>query len=368
LVFVSRFAEGRQGGVQAFQLDSITGTLTPLRQTGEGRIFYLALAKNGRRLYGLRAGESGSEDEVIAWKVVGSDGTLRELGRATTGGHDSCHAALDPTGCFLLVANYTGGTLAIIPLNSDGSPAKHRPLIRLEGSSVHPRQKESHPHAFITAGAREDQCFAYAADLGSDRIWGFAFDSRSGSCEPLDTPFCNAPSGAGPRHLALHPSGRWLYSVNELSNSVVLYERDISTGAIVGVQSVGLLPSNFAGESYAGDLVMSPNGRFLYATNRGHDSIAVLALKPDGRLAFREVVATGAKGPQSLALSPEGSWLLCAHLGGSTLVLVSRDPTTGLLHDDRRIVEVAAASRVVVVAPPVESEARGLIGFSARTE
>ena len=353
LVFVSSFAEGRRGGVQAFQLDAATGNLAPLRQSGEGRVFFLALAADGRRLYGLRAGEAGSEDEVIAWEIVGSDGTLRELGRASTGGRDSCHVALDPAGCFLLVAHYTGGTLAILPLNSDGSPSNPQPLIRLEGTSVHPRQKEPHPHAFITVEAgRGEQCFAYAADLGSDRIWGFAFDSRSGACESLNPPFCKTPPGAGPRHLALHPTKGWLYSVNELSSSVTAYKRDMRTGALVAMQTIGVLPSDFVGENYAGDLALAPDGRFLYATNRGHDSIAVLAAGPDGPLALHGVGPTGAEGPQFLAFCPGGRWLLCAHLAGSKLVVVRLDRTTGLLHGDTRTMEVAAASAVVVTAPP----------------
>jgi 6-phosphogluconolactonase len=346
LVFVSRFGEAAEGGVQAFHLNPRTGDLKPLRQSGEGRIFFLTLARDGSRLYGLRACEAAQEDEVIAWEITNHDGDLRELGRARTGGRDSCHVTLDPTGRWLLIANYTGGTLATIPLKSDGAPSDRRTLIRLRGSSVHPRQTEPHPHSFVTAFGMGDRLFAYAADLGSDRIWGFDFDVNSGTCKPLDPPFCSTPSGAGPRHLAMHPGRRCMYAVNELSSSVTIYNWDPHVGTLSARQTVGALPGDFAGESYGGDLAITPDGRSLFVSNRGHDSISCFAIGPNGELGRQDVMRSGGKYPQSLALCRKGRWLFCAHIlsGELTLISVEQFPSPRAV---KRVIKVGGASCVV---------------------
>lgn len=345
IVYVARFAPGRDGGIQALHFDADNGILSIGPHSGDGQVFFLAASGRPDRLYSLRAEKFNSPEhaeEVVAWEIAGDDGALREIGRVCTHGLATCYLSADPDGRFLLAANYTGGSLVSFPLDAHGVPGEAASLIRLQGSSVHPRQTSPHPHSFLSLAGDGGTVHAYAADLGSDRIFGFIIDPDTAQCVPMEPGFCAAAPGSGPRHLVAHPGGRFLYAIDELSNTVTVYERNAGTGELTRRQPVSCLPADFAGESFGGDIAISPCGGFLYATNRGHDSIAVFRIETDGRPVRQAVVPSGGQGPQNLACTPDGRWLLCANLPAGQIT-VFRVAADGL--------PVAAGQPFAVVAP-----------------
>jgi 6-phosphogluconolactonase len=344
LVFVTMFAGDQTGGIQAFHLDPAKGTLVPAAVTRDcPNGFFLTLSPDRRTLYSLTAKKFGEADteEVIAWRIADRAGTLEPLGRRPAKGPASCYTATDPSGRTLLIAHYNGATVAVLPLAADGSLAGDPVALRHEGKGADPgRQEGPHPHAIIPAPAAEGRPrFAYAADLGADAIFVYRLDAAAGRLVANDPPLVKTKPGAGPRHLAFHPDGRRLYAINELDNTVVAYDFDSATGRLVERQVISTLPpdfqkirpKNFKGKTYTADLKITPDGRFLYGTNRGHDSIAAYTIAPDGLLTLVEIVPSGGGGPQNLAITPDGSLLLCANMPGDNLAVFRIDRESGKL-------------------------------------
>ena len=336
LVFVTMFAADQAGGIQAFHLDPAKGTLAPAAVTRDcPNGFFLTLSPDRRTLYSLTAKKFGEADteEVIAWRIADRAGMLEPLGRRPTKGPVSCYTDTDPSGRALLVAHYNGATVAALPLSADGSLAGDPVAVRHEGKGADPgRQEAPHPHAIIPAPAAEGSPqFAYAADLGADAIFAYRLDAAAGRLVANDPPLVKTKPGAGPRHLAFHPDGRRLYAINELDNTVATYDFDSVTGRLVARQAISTLPHDFAGKTYTADLKITPDGRFLYGTNRGHDSIAAYEIGPDGLLTLIEIVSSRGRGPQNLAITPDGSLLLCANMPGDNLAVFRIDRETGKL-------------------------------------
>lgn len=355
LVFVSMFAPAEKGGgIRALHLDTRTGAVWPVGDTVEAaQPFFLAVSPDRTTLYSTWTaprGEAG--DEVAAWRIVGRDGRLAPLGRQSTGGRMACYVETDPAGKTLLVANYSGSSVAALPLATDGKPGPAASFIRHEGSSVNAsRQKEPHPHAIIAAPARPGDAggLVYAADLGTDRVVCYRLDAARAALLPHDPPFTGAPPGSGPRHLRLHPDGRSLCVINELANTVGVYGFDAGTGALDERQMITTLPPGFSGKTHTADLRFTPDGRFLYCTNRGHDSIAIFRVAADGRLEPVEIVPSRGKGPQNLAITPDGSLLLCANMPGNNLVVFRIDRATGGIAPVGDPVELASPSCIAIV-------------------
>lgn len=332
LVFVSMFAAGDKGGVRAFHFDTATGALTPAREThGLSNVFFMAVAPDRKTLYAVHAEKFGSpaDEEVTAWRIAGRDGTLEPLGRQSSKGNATCYLDVAPSGRALLLANYSGGSVASLPIGADGTVGPAASFVKHAGSSVDDkRQKEPHPHAFVHS---PDGRFAFAPDLGTDRIHAYRLDAAAGAVTAHEAGDGRAPAGAGPRHATFHPDGRRLYAINELSNSVTVYEYDAAAGTLAAGATVSTLPEDFKGTTYCADVKISPDGRFLYGTNRGHDSIAVFRIAADGRLERIEIVPSRGKGPQNLAITPDGKFLLCANMPGGNLALFHIDAGTGRL-------------------------------------
>lgn len=342
LVFVSMFAPAdKGGGIRAFQLDPQAGTLTAARETDAvPHPFFLALSPDRTMLYSVWAPTFGGreDEEVAAWRIVGRDGRLEPCGRQSTRGTASCFLETDSTGRTLLIANYSTGSVVGLPIGPDGVPVAAASLQRHVGSSVNPdRQREPHAHAIIPAPPRAAadgkaaSRFAYAADLGTDQILCYRLDPARATLEPHDPPFAKALPGAGPRHLRFHPDGRTLYCINELANTVGVYGHDGETGRLTERQNVSTLPDGFTGTSFTADLRLTPDGRFLYGTNRGHDSIVIFRVAADGGLKVVDIVPSRGKGPQNIAITPDGGLLLCANMPGNNVVVFRIDSATGRL-------------------------------------
>jgi 6-phosphogluconolactonase len=320
LVFVTSFAPADKGAIQALRLDLDSGRLEPLGRTPCANPFYIALSSDGRRLYATQAKQfGGKEDEqVAAYSVDRSAGTLTLLNQQSARGSAACYLAVDATGSAVLVANYTSGSVAALPVHKDGSLGPASSFVQHEGSSVHPtRQKAPHAHCFVIS---PDNRFAFAADLGLDQVLCYQLQPQTAKLSPARQPFARTPPGAGPRHLTFHPNGKHVYVINELSNSITLYDYD-GGGGLIEKQTISTLPQDFTGTSYCADVKATPCGRYLFGTNRGHDSIAVYRLADDGRLARLANVPSGGKGPQNLALAADGKLLLCANMPGNNVTV-----------------------------------------------
>jgi 6-phosphogluconolactonase len=350
LVFISAFAPGEEGAIHAFRLDAKAAQLKLIQKTTDvENPFFLAISPDRKFLYSIHAaGQFGgkSNEQVAAYQVVGDTGRLKLLNRQSTRGTAACYLDVDATGKTVLVANYSTGSVASYPVRENGALGEAATFIHHAGSSVDKsRQEGPHAHSIIVS---PDNRFVYAADLGLDQVLGYRLDSGSATLAPNRQPFVRTPPGAGPRHLTFHPNGRHLYAINELDNSVTLFDYDSATGMIIERQTISTLPKDFEGTSYCADVKITPNGRFLYGTNRGHDSVAAYRIDDDGRLALLEIEPSLGKGPQNLAITPDGTLLLCANLPGKNVVLFRIDEKTGAITPAGQPVSTPSPSCIMI--------------------
>ncbi len=330
-VFISAFASGDKAGIHAFRLDLETGNMKPLHRTTDvAHPFYLAISPNEKTLYSIHAKTFGGKDdeEVAAFSLEGNTGKMKPLNRQSARGTAACYLDVDATGKSVLVANYLTGSVAAFPVNEDGSLNAAASFIQHRGSSVNPdRQKGPHAHCIVVS---PNNRFAYAADLGLDQVLVYRLDAKTAKLAPNREPFAKTPAGAGPRHLTFHPNGKHVYVINELANSISFFDHDAETGNLTSKQTIPTLPKDFAGKSYCADLKITPDGRFLFGTNRGHDSLARYQIAQDGTLTELGIEPSRGKGPQNLAITPNGKFLLCANMPGN-VVVVFRIGTQGSL-------------------------------------
>lgn len=332
VVFISAFEAGEKGAIHAFQLDTANGRLKPLHTTtGVEHPFFFALSRDHKFLYSIHAKTfSGADPEqVAAYALEGRTGKMKLLNRQSTRGTASCYVDVDATGKTVVVANYTTGSVAALPVKEDGSLSEAASFVQHVGSSVDlPRQKQPNAHCFVIS---PDNRFAYSADLGIDQILCYRLDPATAKLTPNVQPFVRTIPGAGPRHLTFHPDAKHLYVINEIKNSVTLFDVIADSGILVERQTISTLPPDFKGDSYCADLKITPDGKFLYGTNRGHDSIAIYRLADDGRLKLVGIEPSLGKGPQNLLIANDGKLLLCANMPGNNVAVFQIDSETGKL-------------------------------------
>lgn len=346
LVFISAFAGAQEGAaIHAYRLDVKTGELKLAeRTTGMANPFFLALSPNGQFLYSIHAPTFSGKDneEVAAYRLVGRTGKLEAINRRSTLGTASCYLDVDATGKTLLVANYTSGSVAALPINKDGSLGDATSFVQHSGSSVNPmRQKEPHAHCFVIS---PDNRFAFAADLGIDQIVSYRLDAAASKVASNRQPFVRTPPGTGPRHLTFHPNGKLVYAINELANSVTQFDYVPESGMLIERQTISTVPADFTGTSHCADLKITPDGRFLYGTNRGHDSIACYRIHEDGRLTLVAITPSLGKGPQNLLITPNSALLLCANMPGNNVAVFRIDSTNGQLQNVGAPIEMPSPS------------------------
>ena len=350
LVFVSAFKPGDEGAVHAYRLDPETGRLNQIHRSSDvENPFFLAVSPNRKYLYSIHAPGKfgGKEDEQIAaYEIVEPTGELKLLNRQSARGTAACYLDVDATGKTIVVANYSSGSVASLPVRPDGSLGKASSFVQHEGSSIDPgRQKGPHAHSIVVS---PDNRFVYAADLGLDQVLGYRLDGKESKLTPNRQPFVRTPPGAGPRHLTFHPNGLHVYVINEMANSVTLFDYDSDSGFLAEQQTISTLPEDFDGKSYCADLKITPDGRFLFGTNRGHDSIAAYRIGADGRLSLVEIQPSLGKGPQNLAITPDGKLLLCANLPGNNVAIFRIDPRSGGLKSVGQPVSTPSPSCIMI--------------------
>ncbi len=331
IVFISAFASGEKAGIHAFHFDTKSGALKPLHRTAEiQNPFFLAVSRDSRFLYAIDAKKfGGKEDEAVAaFAIEGRTGALRRLNQQSSRGTASCYLDVDATGKTVLVANYSTGSIATLPVQKDGSLGEAVSFVQHTGAGSDPkRQKGPNAHSIVVS---PDNRFVLSADLGIDQILISKLDATAAKLTPNEAqPFVKMTPASGPRHLTFHPNGKRVYVINELSNTVTFFDYAADAGTLTERQTIPTLPADFTGKSYCADLKITPDGNFLYGTNRGHDSIAAYRIADDGKLTLLAIHPSLGKGPQNLLITPDGQWLLCANMPGNSVIVFRIDPKTG---------------------------------------
>lgn len=350
-VYIGTYTAGTSKGIYHSRLDG-AGRLTPPELAAETKNpTFLAVHPNGRFLYAVAetsdfAGKRTGA--VSAFRIEPQTGALTLLNQQPSGGAGPCHLIVDKTGRCVLVANYGGGSVAALPIQSDGSLAKASAFIQHTGSSVNPKRQNA-PHAHFISPDPANR-FALAADLGADKVFVYRFDARNGSLIPNDPPAASVKPGAGPRQLAFHPRGRFAYVINELDSTITAFAYDAKRGALEELHTVPTLPDRFDGNSTCAEIEVHPSGKFLYGSNRGHDSIAIFAIDPkSGRLTSAGHQSTQGRTPRHFGIDPAGKWLLAGNQGSDNIVVFSIDPKSGALKPTGQTVEVGSPVCVVFV-------------------
>jgi len=331
VVFISAFASGDKAGIHAFRLDSKTGALQLLHRTTDiQNPFFLAVSPDQRFLYAINAEKFGGADDefVTAYALEGSTGQLKQMNQQSARGTASCFLDFDATGRTVLVANYASGSVASLPVKADGFLDEAASFIQHSGSSIDlQRQKGPNAHSIVIS---PNNRFALAADLGIDKILIYQLDAAKATLTPNEAqPFVKMQPGSGPRHITFHPNGRHVYVINELANTVTCFDYIAASGMLTERQTISTLPIDFVGKSYTADLKITPDGKFLYGTNRGHDSIASYRIGEDGSLTLLSIDPSLGKGPQNLLITPDGQWLLCANMPGNSVIVFRIDAANG---------------------------------------
>lgn len=338
LVYFGTYTSGKSKGIYVSSL-STSGELSPPELAAEtSNPSFLAVHPSGRYLYAVNEEEEGL---ASAFSIAEGTRRLRLLSQSSSKGAGPCYLSLDRTGRHLFVANYGGGSVAVIPVNSDGSVGSASAYVKHPGASAR-------AHSIDVDSANR---FVIAADLGLDKVFIYPFDAVRGKLGD-DPAFASLDAGAGPRHVALHPAGRFAYVLNELSMTITAMRFDPERGVLTATQTVSSLPQGVRVEKeFSGaEVLVHPGGRFLYASNRGHDTIAVFAIgEADGDLRLVEHVSTRGRTPRGFGIDPSGQFLLAGNQDSDTVVVFRIDPSTGRLTATGQTIEVGSPVSVAFV-------------------
>ncbi|MGH6924672.1 MAG: lactonase family protein [Propylenella sp.] len=334
--------KGKGKGIHAFRFDDEHGALVPVGITeGVRNSSYLAFDPKRRFLYCVnefKEFEGKPSGAVSAFRVDRETGRLEFLNMKASHGTDPCHLMVDRTGRNVLVANFASGSVAVLPIAADGSLEEASCVIQHEGSSVDPkRQAGPHAHAVEIDAANR---FVFAPELGLDKVMIYALDAARGMLKPnAAQPFVSVAPGAGPRQLAMHPNGRFAYLINELNSTMTAYGYDAARGRFAELQTLSTLPKNFSAQSTCAEVQIAPSGKFLYGSNRGHDSIVIYAVGDDGMLTLVGHESTRGKIPRNFSLSPDGRFLAAANQDSDNIVMFRVDAETGRLSPTGSVAE-----------------------------
>jgi 6-phosphogluconolactonase len=321
-------------GIYLARLNLATGQLTAPEPVAEvTNPTFLAFHPNGKFLYAIgEIADFGGQKTgaVSALAIDPQTGRLTLLNQQPSQGVGPCHVSVDATGRNALVANYGGGSVSCLPIGADGRLAPPSCSIQHFGSSVNPkRQAGPHAHSINVA---PDNRFAFVADLGMDQLFVYKFDAAKGKLAPNDPPSAVLKPGAGPRHFAFHPNKRFAYVINELDSTVTAFRYDMAQGTLETLQSLSTLPADWSGASTTAEVAVHPSGRFLYGSNRGHDSIAIFAVDENtGKLTFLGCESTQGKHPRNFGIDPSGRFLVAANMQSDNVVVFRIDPQSGKL-------------------------------------
>lgn len=335
LVYVGTYTQDTKSkGIYAYRFDPSTGKVTDLGVAAETtNPSFVAMDPTGRYLYAvneLQNYQGPNSGGVSAFSIDRVTGKLTFINEVPSRGADPCYIIVDKGGKHVLVANYTGGSIAVFPVLADGKLGEATAFVQHTGHGTNPkRQEAAHAHSIDLS---PDERFAFVDDLGLDQLFVYKYDAAKGTLTENDPPFVKLDPGAGPRHFALAPSGKFAYVIAEMGSTVTAFSIDLKKGTLKRLEAVSTLPKDFKGENDDAEIHIHPNGRFLYASNRGHDSIAVFAIDPQkGTLKPVEDVPTQGQVPRSFELDPTGKFLFAENQTSGNIVIFRIDEKTGRL-------------------------------------
>ncbi|MEP6915937.1 MAG: lactonase family protein [Acidobacteriota bacterium] len=356
LVYFGTYTGPKSKGIYVSRLDPASGALTPPELAAETPSpSFLALRPGRDFLYAV------NEVNTFGGKPAGSvtgfafdrkTGKLTQVNQESAGGPGPAHLVVDKTGGNVLVANYGGGSITVLPIAADGSLKPASAFVQHTGSGTNPqRQKEPHAHA---VQLDPDNRVAYVADLGLDKVLIYRFDAAKGTLTPNDPPFASVAPGAGARHVAIGAGGRFAYVINEINCTVTAFTRDAKSGGLTELQTLSTLP---AGETVqrgfsTAEIAVHPSGKFLYGSNRGHDSLVVYTIdERTGRLTYVENQPTQGKTPRGFGIDPTGRYLLALNQGSDSVIVFRIDAQTGRLTAAGHQIEIGSPVDVKFIAP-----------------
>ncbi|HEX4663186.1 MAG TPA: lactonase family protein [Terriglobales bacterium] len=353
LLFVGTYTDKESKGIYAYRFDPVSNQLLPLGVVAETtNPSFLITDRNARFLYAvneLQKYEGQASGGVSAFAIDQTSGRLSLLNEVPSRGADPCYLSFDKSGHYVLVANYTGGSVAVFPVSKDGSLGAPSAFVQHSGSGPN-RERQEGPHAHWIETSPDNR-FALAADLGLDEIVVYRFDAKNGSLIENDPPFAKLDPGVGPRHLSFHPNGKFAYVVNELKSTVTAFSYDANRGALQKLGSISTLPTDVSGPNDGAEIHVHPSGRFLFVSNRGHDSIAVFSIDPgSGELTLVQDVSTQGKTPRNFEIDPTGAFLFVANQNSGNIVVFRINPQTGKLTATGQVLSVPSPVSLRFVA------------------
>ncbi|MEX0660614.1 MAG: lactonase family protein [Balneolaceae bacterium] len=334
LVYVGTFDDRGSEGLYIFEFDRENGRMDQIQTVSDRKgPNFQAIHPSGEYLYSV-SGESFSEDTengtVSAYLIHPETGMLKLINEQSVEGRGTAHVSVDPLGEFAFVSNYSEGNLSVFAISENGGLSEAVDVVQHEGNSVNEgRQNSPHVHSIIPSANGK---FIYVSDLGMDQILIYKVNRTTGELSPAEMPYVENTPGSGPRHFTIHPDGEFAYSVEELSSTVAVFNVDQSTGGLSEIQRINMLPDDYDGNNSAADIHLSPDGRFLYASNRGHDSLVIYRVNPDtGNLTLVGHEPTRGGHPRNFMIDQLGEFVFVANRDDDHVVLFNRNKETGEL-------------------------------------
>lgn len=355
-LYIGTYTYGKSEGIYVYRMDLSSGALKFVSVAkGVANPSFLALDPTNRYLYSVSevsrpAGKAGGA--LSAFRRDPQTGEMTFLNQQPSGGDGPCHLIVDRKGRSVFVAHYAAGCVSVLPIREDGRLGEPTDVVRHEGSSINrQRQEAPHPHSVNLDPANR---FLFVPDLGLDKIMIYRVDFTQGKLKPNEEPWAPVKAGAGPRHFDFHPNGKYAYVINELDSTFTAFAYDSERGTLKEIETVSTLPENFTGTNTCADVHVAPSGKFLYGSNRGHDSIVIFAINEGtGKLKYVAHEPTQGKTPRNFGIVPTGNFLLAANQNSDTVVTFRIDPTTGKLSPTGDITRVPmpVCLKMVPVSP-----------------
>ncbi|HKW29304.1 MAG TPA: lactonase family protein [Verrucomicrobiae bacterium] len=356
LVYFGTFTGTQSQGIYVSRFDAATGKLSaPALAAQTVNPSFVAVAPNHHLLFAVNETDEfhgQASGAVSAFNLDASTGNLKFLNQQPSGGTGPCHVTVDPGGKYVLVANYNSGSVAVFPVETNGSLGPASSVIQHHGSSVN-RDRQAGPHAHcVTMDAARHRVFV--CDLGLDKVMIYRLNETSGALTPDETPWAGLKPGSGPRHITFSPDGRYAYVISEMGGTLTAFVYNPEHGALNEIQIVSTLPDDFQGKNTAAEVALLPSGKFIYGSNRGHDSIAVFAVdEASGRLNFVERQSCHGKTPRCFAIDPTGQYLIAANQNSDNVVVFRINSQTGKLTWTGQTIKVGQP--VCVIFVPLET-------------
>lgn len=336
-LLIGTYTSDSSDGIYVYKFNTVTGENSRVSSVKTSNPSYLAVSPDNKYVYAVNEDAPGSVTSFVFNKP--NNRLLQKNVQPSQGKHP-CYITIDKTGKWVIVGNYSSGTLAVYPVNKDGSLGAPTDSVQHEGSSVNTaRQESAHVHSTVL---NKNNKTLYVPDLGMDKVMLYNLDTKKGKLKPFSNPFVITEAGAGPRHLDIHPNGKFAYLMEELSGSISVYKIE-KDGYLSLLQNISGLPRDFNGDIGSADIHVSPDGKFLYCSNRGEsNTIGILSIdQSTGELTWVDAQSTLGKTPRNFSIDPSGNFLLVANQNSDDIVIFKRDKETGLLTDTGKRIKVS---------------------------